>query len=52
MMNRLEHLIRFYSILDRLRENIGGARKLADCFGRMDWPVRGVYFFLEFGETF
>jgi hypothetical protein len=50
-MGRLEDLMRFYSILDRLRENIGGARKLADCSGRMDWPARGVYFFLEVGEN-
>ena len=50
-MHRLKHLIQFYSILDSLRVNIGGARKLADCSGRMDWPVRGVYFFQEFGES-
>lgn len=49
-MDRLEHLLRFYSMLDQLQENIGGARILADCSGRMDWPVRGVYFFREFGE--
>jgi hypothetical protein len=49
-MDRLKDLIHFYSILERLQENIDGARKLADCSGRMDWPVRGVYFFLEFGE--
>ena len=50
-MGRLEDLIRFYSILDRLEQNIGGARKLADCSGRAYWPARGVYFFREFGET-
>ena len=47
---RLGHLIRFYSILDALERNIGGARKLADCSGRMRWPARGVYFFREAGE--
>lgn len=48
---RREHLVRFYSILDNLQHKIGGARKLADCSGRMDWPKRGVYFFHEDGEN-
>jgi|SRR5579863_3321913 len=48
---RREHLVRFYSILNRLEQEIGGARKLADCSGRMDWPARGVYFFREDGEV-
>jgi len=47
---RLNHLTRFYSILDTLEQNIGGAKKLADCSGRMNWPKRGVYFFREAGE--
>jgi hypothetical protein len=47
---RREHLVRFYSILDRLGQEIGGARHLADCSGRMEWPARGVYFFREDGE--
>ena len=47
---RLEHLIRFYAVLDGLEREIGGARKLADCSGRMSWPLRGVYFFREYGE--
>lgn len=48
--NRREHLIRFYSILGGLEQNIGGQRSLADCSGRMRWPGRGVYFFRESGE--
>src|SRR5580700_1482936 len=48
--SRLRDLIRFYSILDFLEQAIGGARTLADCRGRMDWPKRGVYFFREAGE--
>jgi hypothetical protein len=32
---RLEFLVRFYSILDDLERTIGGARVLADCRGRM-----------------
>lgn len=48
---RIEHLIRFYSILDRLEREVGGEKKLADCSGRLDWPQRGVYFFREDRET-
>lgn len=44
---RLQHLVRFYSILDRLEKSIGGPRCLAGCSGRMDWPHRSVYFFRE-----
>jgi hypothetical protein len=49
-VERLADLVRFYSILDRLESKIGGARKLANCSGRMVWPTRGVYFFCEPGE--
>jgi hypothetical protein len=48
--SRLEHLKHFYSILDALEHNIGGAKTLAACKGRMNWPKRGVYFFREPGE--
>jgi hypothetical protein len=48
---RREHLVRFYSILDDLQRKIAGARKLADCSGRMVWPERGVYFFHEQREN-
>lgn len=47
---RREHLVRFYSLLDRLEKHIAGARSLAECTGRMGWPQRGVYFFRESGE--
>lgn len=47
---RLEHLRRFYSSIDKLETRIGGARSLVECSGRMDWPERGVYFFRESGE--
>jgi hypothetical protein len=43
MNERRELLTIFYSLLDRLEKNIGGARSLADCSGRMKWPTRGVY---------
>lgn len=48
---RREDLTRFYSLLDKLEENIGGSRTLANCSGRLDWPKRGVYFFREYGES-
>ncbi len=48
---RLQHLTRFYAILDQLEKTIGGARRLVDCHGRMAWPTRGVYFFCEAGEN-
>lgn len=51
MANRHDDLQRLYDILDRLEETLEGARCLADCSGRMDWPRRGVYFFREEGET-
>ena len=49
---RLIDTIRFYDILRRLEESVGGsAQALANCNGRMNWPKRGVYFFYEYGET-
>ena len=47
---RLEHLTAFYSILARLEKGINGAHTLARCSGCMGWPIRGVYFFREYGE--
>src|SRR5689334_15077551 len=47
---RCADLVRFYSLLGRLEAAVGGARVLAACSGRMDWPRRGVYFFREPGE--
>lgn len=50
-LNRSDDLRRFYSAVEVLGEKIGGARKLAECSGRLDWPTRGVYFFMEAGEV-
>lgn len=47
---RLGHLTRFYALIGRLEDTIGGARRLSDCNGRLRWPPRGVYFFMEDGE--
>ncbi len=50
-MPRLDHLKRFYLLLGTLEDRLGGARRLTDCSGRMQWPKRGVYFFMESGEN-
>jgi hypothetical protein len=47
---RYGDLINFYAMLDKPEKNIGGARKLADCSGRVIWPKRSIYFFRESGE--
>jgi hypothetical protein len=47
---RIADLQNFYSMLAALDEKEGGARMLANCSGRMRWPKRGVYFFMENGE--
>lgn len=49
-MSRLDDLVHFYSLLDRLEHKVGGAMQLSECSGRMTWPRRGVYFFFEEGE--
>ena len=48
---RIDHLIHFYELLSRIERSLGGPRRLAGCSGRMDWPRRGVYFFMESGES-
>ena len=48
---RINDLERFYAILEDLSEKTGGTRLLSTCSGRMDWPIRGVYFFQEPGEV-
>jgi hypothetical protein len=50
-MARQDDLDRFYRLLDNLARRVGGPRKLKRCTGYMDWPDRGVYVFLEPGET-
>jgi len=46
-MSRLADIVRFYDLLQKLEEKVGGKRQLAACHGRMGWPARGVYFFFE-----
>lgn len=50
-MERLQDIVRFYNLLDRLVLQVGGSRHLAHCHGRQRWPERGVYLFFEPGEV-
>jgi|SRR5689334_1087585 len=50
-MGRIDDLNRFYTVLDGLRQRLGGYRLLRDCTGNIGWPERGVYLFFEDGET-
>lgn len=43
-------MVRFYELLARLEDALGGMRTLRECSGRLRWPHRGVYFFFEEGE--
>lgn len=47
---RRKDLDRFYDILKGLEAKVKEKRLLMNCNGRMDWPLRGVYFFFEEGE--
>ncbi|MGI0526759.1 hypothetical protein [Rhizobium giardinii] len=47
---RFDDLQKFYSIIARLKRGLGGVRTLESCSGRLTWPKRGVYFFMEDGE--
>ena len=52
MLNeRLSDLRDFYSLVAVLSAHVGSPRKLSQCSGRMAWPKRGVYYFMEDGET-
>lgn len=50
VMSRLSQLRQFYRTLGILEERLGGMRRLSQCTGRVSWPQRGVYFFMEHGE--
>jgi hypothetical protein len=49
-MSRLDDLVRFYALLDRLSAQSAGPRTLAELSDFRDCPEKGVYFFLEDGE--
>ncbi len=46
-----DHLDRFYTLLARLEAVTPQGRRLDEQSGRSPWPARGVYFFMEPGET-
>lgn len=50
-MSRIADVVRFYALLDRLEQRLGGTRTLAtfDSFG--DWPHRGLYLFFDPSEV-
>ena len=50
-MTRIDHLRQFYGSLVSLEKRLGGTRRLSECSGRIRWPARGVYFFMEPGEA-
>ena len=49
-MSRATDIDHLYTLLETLDDNVGGPRTLDDCTGRMDWPKRGVYIFLNPAE--
>jgi hypothetical protein len=50
MDNRCDDLARFYDLMNLLEDQVGGRRALGACDGKLSWPTRGVYFFLQPGE--
>jgi hypothetical protein len=48
---RISDVRDFYTLLGSLGERVGGVRTLSACSGRLEWPLRGVYFFMEDGEV-
>ena len=51
MPDRLSDTIRFYDLLARLAQRVGGPQLLDNYRRSMSWPQRAVYFFFEPGET-
>ncbi len=50
-LKRNPDLRRFYEILARLELQVEGMRRLSACEASSEWPMRGVYFFSEPGES-
>ena len=46
----VDDVVNLYDCVIRLAEQSGGVRVLRECNGRMYWPRRGVYFFVDFHE--
>jgi len=45
--DRIIDLDKFYTLIKRLGDGLGGGIKLKDATGTMAWPDKGVYFFFE-----
>jgi hypothetical protein len=43
-IDRLNHLKKFYKLIETLAKALGGRRSLAECTAKQNWPKRGVYF--------
>jgi hypothetical protein len=50
-LQRTPDLQRFYRAIERLLNSLGGTRTLGGSSGKLMRPRRGVYFFMEDGET-
>ncbi len=46
----IDDVVNLYKCIYRLAENTGGIRIFSECSGKMYWPQRGVYFFVDFNE--
>lgn len=51
MVDRARLLDGLYLAIGRLREHIGGSRRLESCDARSGWPTHGLYLFFEEGEV-
>lgn len=49
-VERREALDQLYGAIDRLRAQLGGARRLEHATGDSGWPEQGIYLFFEDGE--
>lgn len=49
--DRYADIVRFYSLLDKLKKSYNSPLCLENCTGRQAWPQRGIYFFYENGEN-
>ena len=49
-MSRVADLVRFYTLLDWLKQRVGGTRMLSELGNFRDWPNAGLYLFFEPSE--
>lgn len=46
----IDDAIELYNCIYNLADSTGGIRVFSECTGKMYWPKRGVYFFVDFNE--